>query len=159
MRKMSEMPDNARVWLYQASRYLSESEVNMLQTEVSSFLSEWTSHGVSMDAAFEIAHNRILVIAADESKASGCGIDKSVKCIQDLGNRLGIDFFQRTVVLYMKNEEWCESQLHEFWGLRKALIVNDETPVLDTTVRSVGEYRAGFQKLFSRSWHADMWGR
>jgi len=153
------MPDNARVWLYQASRYLSESEIDMLQTEVSSFLSEWTSHGVSMDAAFEIAHNRILVIAADESKASGCGIDKSVKCIQDLGNRLGIDFFQRTVVLFMKNEEWCESQLHEFWGLRKALIVNDETQVLDTTVRSVGEYRAGFQKSFSRSWHVDMWGR
>jgi hypothetical protein len=159
MRKISEMPDNARVWLYQASRYLSESEIDMLQTEVSSFLSEWTSHGVSMDAAFEIAHNRILVIAADESKASGCGIDKSVKCIQDLGNRLGIDFFQRTVVLFMKNEEWCESQLHEFWGLRKALIVNDETQVLDTTVRSVGEYRAGFQKSFSRSWHVDMWGR
>jgi hypothetical protein len=159
MKKMSEMPDNARVWLYQASRYLSESEIDLLEAGVTSFLSEWTSHGVSMDAAFEIAHNRILVIAADESKASGCGIDKSVKCIQDLGNRLGIDFFQRTVVLFMKNEEWRESQLHEFWGLRKALIVNDETQVLDTTVRSVGEYRAGFQKSFSRSWHADMWGR
>jgi hypothetical protein len=159
MKRISEMPENARVWLYQASRSLHLSEINQIHTELSSFLSEWTSHGAALDAAFEIANNRILVIAADESQASGCGIDKSVKCIQDLGNRLGIDFFQRTVVLYMKGQEWCESPLHEFWALRKALVVEDETMVIDTTIRTVGEYRADFQKPFSKSWHADMWGR
>jgi len=159
MKEMNELPDNARVWIYQASRFLTPSEMEEVEVEVSSFLSEWTSHGAAMDAAFEISLNRILIIASDDSKASGCGIDKSVKCVQALGNRLGVDFFQRTVVLYWSNEQLCESPLHEFWGLRKALVVHDETKVYDTTVRTLGEYRSSFQKTFSRSWHAEMWGR
>jgi hypothetical protein len=159
MKRLIEMPDNARVWIYQASRFLTSSEIEIVESEVSAFLADWTSHGVAMDAAFEISLNRMLVIAADESMASGCGIDKSVKCIQALGSRLEIDFFQRTVVLYRMNDQLRESSLHEFWALRKALVVNDETQVVDTTVKSLGEYRSEFQKTFSRSWHAEMWGR
>jgi hypothetical protein len=159
MKEMNDMPDNARVWIYQASRFLDETELEIVKMEVSSFLDDWTSHGVAMDAAFEVSLNRILVIAADESKASGCGIDKSVKCIQAIGNRINVDFFQRTSVLYRLNDQLSESPLHEFWALRKALVVNDETQVIDTTVRTLGEYRTDFQKSFSRSWHAEMWGR
>jgi hypothetical protein len=159
MKEMNEMPDNARVWLYQSSRVLTASEIEIVHAEVSAFLADWTSHGAAMEAASEVALNRILVVAADESKASGCGIDKSVKCVQALGKSLGVDFFQRTVVLYELNDQLCESPLHEFWALRKALVVSDETKVVDTTVRTLGEYRSEFLKTFSRSWHSEMWGR
>jgi len=159
MKTLNEMPDNARVWIYQASRFLNSSELAIVEVEVSAFLADWTSHGASMDAAFEVSLNRMLVIAADESRASGCGIDKSVKCIQALGKHLEIDFFQRTVVLYRMNDQLRESPLHEFWALRKAMVINDDTQVIDTTVKSLGEYRTEFQKTFSRSWHAEMWGR
>jgi hypothetical protein len=159
MKSLNEMPDNARVWIYQASRFLNSSELAIAEAEVSAFLADWTSHGAAMDAAFEISFNRMLVLAADESRASGCGIDKSVKHIQALGKRLEIDFFQRTVVLYRLNDQLSESPLHEFWALRKAMVINDDTEVIDTTVKTLGEYRAEFQKTFSRSWHAEMWGR
>ena len=159
MNKLNEMPDSSRVWIYQASRFLNSSEIKIVEAEVSAFLAEWTSHGAAMDAAFEITLDRFLVIAADESRASGCGIDKSVKCIQALGIRLELDFFQRTVVLYRMNNQLSESPLHEFWALRKAKVINDDTEVIDTTVKTLSEYRAEFHKTFSRSWHAEMWGR
>lgn len=160
MKKMSEMPDFARVWIYQASRILSQEEMDLVQQEASVFMGQWSSHGAQLDATFDIMHSRILVIAADEqqAQASGCGIDKSVRFVKELGTRIGVDFFNRTVVLYLENENLCDVSLHEFWGLRKALVVTDDTVVIDTTIRTVGQLRSEFQKPFSRSWHAEMWG-
>lgn len=159
--RMHEMPDEARVWLYQANRFLSADEVAHIETKSNGFLANWTSHGAAMDAAIGIVHNRILVVAADEQKslASGCGIDKSVRFVQELSETMGIDFFQRTTVLYHTGEAWNEAVLHHFWAMRKALLVSDDTLVLDTTVRTIGQFRSELEKPFSRSWHAEMWKR
>jgi hypothetical protein len=161
MKKMSEMPDHARVWIYQASRFLSEQEMDLVQQESSAFVTQWSSHGAQLDATIELIHSRILVIAADEqqAQASGCGIDKSVHFVKELGSKIGVDFFNRTIVLYLKDGMLCDVPLHEFWALRKALIISDDTVVIDTTIRTVGALRSGFQKPFSSSWHAEMWGR
>lgn len=161
MKKMSEMPDHARVWIYQASRFLSEEEIELVQRASSAFMAQWSSHGAQLDATFELIHSRILVIAADEqqAQASGCGIDKSVHFVKELGSKLRVDFFNRTIVLYLKDGKLCDAPLHEFWALRKALIISDDTVVFDTTIRTVGSLRSEFQRPFSSSWHAEMWGR
>lgn len=161
MKKMSEMPEDARVWVYQSNRALSNDEVAIIEQETNHFLSNWSSHGALMNASFEILFNRVLVIAADESQAqaSGCGIDKSVNFVKQLGSKLGVDFFTRTMVLYVGADGILEAPLHQFWAMRKALIIHDATMVVDTTVRSVGQFRSEFLKLFSSSWHAEMWGK
>lgn len=161
MMRLNEMPDEARVWLYQADRFLSADEVAHINTRSNDFLANWTSHGTAMDAAIGIVHNRILVVAADEQKsnASGCGIDKSVRFVQELSATLGVDFFQRTTVLYQTEAAWNEAALHTFWAMRKALLISDDTLVLDTTVRTIGQFRSELEKPFSLSWHAEMWGR
>jgi hypothetical protein len=161
MKKMSEMPDSARVWIYQASRFLSEKEMELVQQASTAFLAQWSSHGAQLDATFELIHSRILVIAADEqqAQASGCGIDKSVHFVKELGSKMGVDFFNRTTVLYLEDGKVCDVPLHEFLGLRKALVIHDDTMVFDTTIRTVRELRSEFQKTFSSSWHAEMWGR
>jgi hypothetical protein len=161
MKKMSEMPEDARVWVYQSNRVLSNEEVAMIEKETSHFLANWSSHGAQMNASCEVAFNRVLVIAADESQAhaSGCGIDKSVNFVKQLGSKLGVDFFNRTMVLYEGADGIVEAPLHQFWAMRKALIIHDATMVVDTTVRSVGQFRSEFLKLFRSSWHAEMWGK
>ena len=158
---MNEMPDEARVWIYQMDRMLSDTECSQVSDELVAFLNDWTSHGSNMDAAFEIMYSRLLVIAVDESRAmsSGCGIDKSQRFVKALGDKMKIDFFNRTSVLFMKGSELVEAPLHQFWALRKALVVDDETMIVDTTVRTVGEIKKGIQKPFGTSWHAEMWGR
>lgn len=161
MKSMNEMPSEARVWLYQANRELTETEVAQVKNELTAFLEDWTSHGSSMDASFEVMFSRIIVVAADEGRAlaSGCGIDKSVRFLQSLGDKMNIDFFTRTQVLYAQGDDLVEVPLHQFWGLRKALIINDDTVVVDTTVRTAGELLKSLKKPFGASWHAEMWGR
>ena len=161
MKTMEHMPSNARVWVYQANVFLTELQENHIRDGVCAFLAQWTSHGTAMDAAAEVYHHRLVVIAADEqqAKASGCGIDKSVHFMQELGRAMGIDFFQRTTVLFKESEVWKEVSLHQFWAMRKAGVVDDETLILDTTVRTLVELRNALEVPFGRSWHKDMWGR
>lgn len=161
MKSMEQMPSHARVWVYQANCFLTEAQKKRVVDALEVFLTQWTSHGAAMDAGAAVYHQRVVVIAADEQQAaaSGCGIDKSVHFMQQLGQELGIDFFQRTTVLYMDEAEWKEAPMHQFWAMRKAGSVKDDTLILDTTVRSVGELRIALVVPFEKSWHKDMWGR
>jgi hypothetical protein len=161
MKTFELMPDHARVWIYHADRFLSPDEEALITKLTTDFIQQWSSHGAAMDASFSIFFQRIVVITAneDDAQASGCGIDKSVHFMKDLGGKLGVDFFQRTAVLFQQNNEWRGAQMHEFWGMRKALIVNDETSVVDTTIRTFGQLKREFVKPFKLSWHAEMWGR
>jgi hypothetical protein len=161
MKNWDDLPDYARVWIYQAERNLLEEEIRRILVEGEVFLKQWTSHGAHLDAALNVLYGRLIVVSVDEQAAlaSGCGIDKSVRFIQELSADMKIDFFQRTVVLFRRDTSWEEAPLNQFWAMRKAMIISDDTVVLDTTVRTMGEVRGQLEKCFSASWHADMWGR
>lgn len=161
MKALDEMPGHARVWLYQASQFLTHEQQDLLHKELADFIVQWTSHGARLDAAFGVYYDRLVVIAADEqaAQASGCGIDKSVHIMQELSASMGVDFFQRTVVLFKAGEEWSEAPIHEFWAKRKAGLINETTQVLDTTVKTLDQLRTALVVPFGESWHAEMWGR
>jgi len=95
MINFKDMPLHSRVWIYQSTREFSENEMTQLKTKAESFVSEWTSHGKTMSACIEIFHNRFIIVCVDEktTSASGCGIDKSVKFIQQLEFGLGGNTF------------------------------------------------------------------
>jgi len=161
MKTIESMSADSRVWIYQADRKLSDAEVDYIELNGFQFIEEWSSHGANMDASIGVYYNRILVIAADESQAqaSGCGIDKSVRFVKELGESLNMDFFQRTQVLYKDSNEILEKPIHEFWAMRKAGIIQDNTIVLDNTVKTVGDLLSSWEVPFKKSWHAEMWGR
>ncbi len=161
MKELSQLADHSRVWIYQSERNLTEEEVHEIHSAAQVFLEDWTSHGSTMNAAFDILHQRFIVFAVDEQTvpASGCGIDKSVRFLQELSTRMKIDFFQRTVIVYQNESGWEEAPLNKFWAMRKALIVNDQTLVCDTTMRTLGGLREKLIVAFKDSWHSEMWGR
>ena len=101
------MPLHSRVWIYQSIREFSENESTQLKNKSESFISEWTSHGKMMSACIEIFHNRFIIVCVDEktTSASGCGIDKSVKFIQQLESDFGgnTSLLDRMNVAYRKN--------------------------------------------------------
>jgi len=107
MISFKEMPLHSRVWIYQSIREFSENEITQLKTKAEGFISEWTSHGKTMNACIEIFHNRFIIVCVDEktTSASGCGIDKSVKFIQQLESDFGgnTSLLDRMNVAYRRN--------------------------------------------------------
>ena len=104
-----DMPLHSRLWIYQSIREFSENEIALLKIKAEGFISEWTSHGKTMSACIEIFYNRFIIVCVDEetTSASGCGIDKSVKFIQQMESDLGgnTSLLDRMNVAYRQNEQ------------------------------------------------------
>jgi hypothetical protein len=100
-----KMPESARVWVYQADRDLSQTEVEIIENTLKSATNNWAAHGSPLLSSFQILYNRFVVVATDESMnaASGCSIDASTRWLKDLGTQLNIDFFDRSQA-YLEGE-------------------------------------------------------
>ena len=78
------LPDHARLWVYPASRALSDEEVAALRPRLAAFAEAWTSHRCDLHAHADLWHGRFLVLGVDEAAAaaSGCSIDASVRFVR-----------------------------------------------------------------------------
>ena len=156
-----QIADNARLWVFTSNKELSSEQSAFIETEMTLFLQGWNNHGRAMAGKAWIELNRILVVAADENimLASGCSIDKLNREVLRIGNALGVNLFDRLTVLFKENGEIQTEGIAQFWALRKANRITDETEVLDTTVNSFGEWSVSKWKSFANTWHKDMYGR
>ena len=93
----NELPQSARVWVYQANRTLTASEKEAISNYLTKATNQWAAHGAPLKSSFTITEDRFVIIAADEAfnAASGCSIDKSTHFIQSLEREYGVDMFDR----------------------------------------------------------------
>ena len=161
------MPESSRLFVFTSDAFLSDAYSVTLIVNVNAFLSSWAAHGTPLLADSTLISNRVLVISLDESaaSASGCSIDSLTNFIKAEGASSGIDFFNRSWVLYrspMKDQtnftdNWTAELLNAFWARRKAGLIHDDTQVLNSTVTTLADARENLVQVFSDSWHASMW--
>ncbi|MBU2020426.1 MAG: hypothetical protein KJ941_12330 [Bacteroidetes bacterium] len=88
--------DEAKTWVYQADRALTETEVSFLQDKVNEFVDKWSTHGTALLAKAIVLPPFHLILSVDgDVQASGCSIDSSVRFVKSIGAEIGIDFFNR----------------------------------------------------------------
>ncbi len=159
MTSFNEMPGHSRVWIYQCDRFFSESEVKMIEEWSSQFLQSWDYHGQKLQSAFKLIYNKFIVLAVDEKIApvGGCSIDKSIAFIKEIEKQFNVGFFDRTLIAYKSGEEIRQEKMHEFWALRKAHHVTEDTVVFNNLVKTLEEFNSDWEVPFKNSWHNDMW--
>ncbi|MBL4905364.1 MAG: ABC transporter ATPase, partial [Flavobacteriaceae bacterium] len=54
------LPDNSRVWIYQADRKFTENEINLISQKAIDFIEQWTRHGDNLKGSFTIKYNQFL---------------------------------------------------------------------------------------------------
>jgi hypothetical protein len=103
----NSIADHSRVWIYQADRKISSSEKDIIFKELTAFTEQWQVHGQPMKTSFQIFYDHFIVLAADEgyNAASGCSIDGSVRILKNLGEQLQLDFFDRTKVAFLSEND------------------------------------------------------
>jgi hypothetical protein len=154
--EVSIMPSNARVWVYQSNRLLSEVEVKVIENSGLDFINSWTAHGASLKASFDVLYNRFVVIAVDEAQAlaSGCSVDKSVHFIKDLEKQLNLNFFDRMQVAYRKGNEIAVASLSEFEKLAAHGLVNESTIVFNNMVNNKAAFDTDWEVPLKQSWQS-----
>jgi hypothetical protein len=152
---------DARIWVYQSDRILEPALVALTQGRLDRFIASWTSHGQTMDAKAMIYHGCVLVIWLNQSEAqvSGCGIDKCVHAIQEIGAETGVDWLSRNKVCYKKDQTAALIPIHEFWAHRKAGNITEDTNLVDTTITNWRLWPEDGWVMFKNSWHQEMWTR
>ncbi|GAB3301437.1 hypothetical protein [Hymenobacter tenuis] len=152
----SQLPDSARLWIYQAERPLTEAEVTALQPALRQFAADWTSHGRTLAASAEIRHQQFLVIGLDEAvaDASGCSIDASVRFVREVEQHLGVHLLEKAKLAFLMNDE---VKLLDRLELRAAVAAGTllpETPYFDNTIGTVGQLRTAWPAPASSTWLA-----
>lgn len=150
-----ELPDTSRVWIYQANRSFSETEIAELNTRLEEFISTWTAHGANLNASFEIKYKRFIVIALDQkfNAASGCSIDASVNFIQQLEKDFNVDLLDKMNVSYKQGEHIAYKNLIDFRKMAKEKAVSPNTIVFNNLVNNKAEYLNEWEVPASDSWH------
>ena len=150
------LPDNSRIWIYQANRKLSDEEVSYIKSETALFLEQWTAHGANLEAGFELKYNRFIIIGLNQSNASasGCSIDASVHFIQSLQDKLGVDFLDKMNVTFYHGEYIAYKPLIEFKKMAKNRSVSKNTVVFNNLVNTKGEYLEHWEVPAKDSWHS-----
>ncbi len=97
MNHFNEMNPNSKLWIYQANRELTPTEIEWIQTQLDAYTADWAAHGNQLHAAAKTLENHFIVLAVDSTQAvaSGCSVDNSIRFIKDLGKELNVDFFDR----------------------------------------------------------------
>ena len=101
-----QLPDSARVWVFQADSLLNTEQQQFLASAANTFLSQWQAHGQELTTSYTILHNYFFIISVDESLsgASGCSIDKLTQFVIAAGSHMGVDFFNRSKVVLVEQD-------------------------------------------------------
>jgi hypothetical protein len=152
----NQLPDSARVWIYQANRGFSAEELNEIKPKIEAFLKQWTVHGQALKAGFEIRYNRFIILGLDESQAnaSGCSIDASVHFIQGLEKSYNVDLLDKMNVSFKNGEFVAYKPLLDFKKMVKQKAVSPNTIVFNNLVNTKAEYEEFWEVPMTESWHS-----
>ena len=154
--EFNALPDDARIWIYQANRSFTEKELLEIEEDLKLFLENWTAHGKDLKAGFEIKYKRFLVIALDQSgqHATGCSIDASVHFIQHLEKKYQVELLDKMNVSFKQGEFIAYKTLLDFKAMAKQKAISGNTIVFNNLVATKGEYLEHWEVPASESWHA-----
>src|SRR5690554_1233536 len=150
------LPEDTRVWVYQSNRKFTDQEVTEIDAAVKAFVEEWAAHGDELQGSYTIRYNRFIVLAVNQQifEVSGCSIDGSVRFIQSLEQKYGVDLLDKMNVTYKTGEFVAYKTLLDFKKMAKEKAVNRDTIVFNNLVNTVGEFKDFWEVPAHESWHS-----
>jgi hypothetical protein len=148
---ISQLPDDARIWIFGVSPALDERKSEQLLRSVDDFLDRWTAHKVPIASGRDLLYGSFLVIAVDKkSETSGCSIDKMFGLLKQLERKHGIAILESNRVFYRDGE----GAVHAITRASFRENGDPHTIVFDTLSERLGELRSGMWERRARdSWH------
>ncbi|UZD35707.1 ABC transporter ATPase [Capnocytophaga ochracea] len=150
-----ELPDDARVWVYQCNRSFTEEEQKQLHTQLEEFINHWMVHGKDLLSSFELRYNRFIVIGAlpDAHGVGGCSLDALAHFIQELEAQYNVTLLDRMNVSYRQGEHIVYKNLADFKKMVKEKAVSAQTIVFNNLVNTKIEYEENWEVPLEDSWH------
>jgi hypothetical protein len=149
------LPNNSRVWIYQADREFTDTEIDFIASKAEDFINQWTRHGDDLKGSFTFKYNQFLVLAVDESfnNVSGCSIDSSVRFVQALEKELNLDLMNKMNITFKDNDRINLVKLSDFQRFAKEQKVTSDTIVFNNMVNTKEAFENNWEIPVKESWH------
>lgn len=150
------LPEESRVWIYQANRSFTDDEIAEIKSKLDTFIENWTAHGSDLQSGYEVKYKRFIVLALNQNlnKATGCSIDASVHFIQQLEKEYNVDLMDKMNVSYKQGDFIAYKSLLDFKKMAKEKAVSKNTVVFNNLVHNIAEYKENWEVPASESWHS-----
>ncbi len=155
--QFADFPDDARLWVFGAAAPVTGAARDTLLQRVDQHLAQWAAHGMPLVCAREWRDDHFLAIAVDEAAtgASGCSIDGLFRVLASSETAIGTSMVGGGRVFWREaNGAVAVGNRDAFGRASTSGAVSAATSVFDTTVGTVGEWRARFEQPAAASWHA-----
>lgn len=156
---LESLPDDARVWIFAATADIDHEDAPKLLRAVDRFLTTWAAHGHPLTTAREWRDDRFLAIAVDPrvEGASGCSIDGLFRTFKELERAIGTTLLSSGLVFFRDRHGLIHALgRDDFQRLARDAEVDRATPVFDTALTTLGDYRVRFERPAGESWHASL---
>lgn len=149
------LPENARVWIYQADRPFTPQDIAFISEKATEFIEQWTKHGDSLKGSFTIKYNHFLILAVDQSfnAVSGCSIDASVRFIQQLEQELQLDLMNKLKVSFKDGNTINIVTLAAFKNFAQQAKITPETIVFNNLLQTKMALENDWEVPAKDSWH------
>lgn len=154
-----ELPPSSRLWIFAADRPVTGGNADRLLGEADRFLHEWKAHGEPLRCGRLWLEDRFLLIAVDpsEANASGCSIDGLFRALQQLQRQIGVQLVGGGRVFYRgpNGAVQCVARPELLHVVARGTVTPD-TPVFDTALTTLEDWRARFERPARDSWLAGL---
>ncbi len=152
----NELPDTARLWIYQADREFTDIEKAALETRLLHLCQSWAAHGTPLKSSFQLAYNHFILLAVDErdAGASGCSIDGTVRLLKDIQQQLGLDFFNRQLIAFLDQNSVILYPTHQLKTLFAAATLTGDSVTFNNAITTKGEWVKQWKEAVKDSWLA-----
>jgi hypothetical protein len=150
------LPGHGRLWVFPATRDLSDAEADAFLTAVDDFLATWSAHGAALRSGRELIERRFLLVGVDvDAEApSGCSIDALMTRLRALGDSMGVALIDHAPVWFRQGGSIRTLSRPEFRALAARGDVDAGVHVFDTTLTRIDAYRAGqLERPATDTWH------
>ena len=162
LERLSDFSNDSKVWIYQADKKLSDSEVNKIGEYLRPFVDSWAHHGMKLKADFGVLYNLFIIFVVDESHAEvgGCGIDSSVHLVQKICSEMDLEFFDRLAVAFFNNENNVECYFkNKFAKFVNTNDFNRNTLVFNNQVKTLEGIKNNWIIPFNESWQNNFFSK
>jgi hypothetical protein len=151
-----DLPDTARIWVYQSDRELNSSQTEEMSQVLKDFVEEWTRHGKDLKGSFAILHNHFIVIGVDESfnQVSGCSIDASTHVFKRFEQQFGIDLFNKLNTAFRSGDHINVVSMSDFQRFVREERITEETTVFNNMIQTKGDLGISWEVPATKSWHS-----
>jgi hypothetical protein len=149
-----KIAEDHKVWVFVASRIISETEQLEILAAGKNFMQAWNAHGAEVKGSLEVLINQVIVVKADQSytQNSGCSIDKLTHFIKGIEQKFGFELLNRMYVPFSENDNW---QVAHVTQLKSLNLNKQSTKVLNIMVNDTETFNTQFLQSVKDSWVAN----